>query len=48
MRFDPVFAMSVMGMPFFSLKMLDINEREKVLADLSLIIKKYAETVNQK
>ena len=48
MRFDPVFAMSVMGMPFFSLKILDTNERDKVLADLSLIIQKYAETVNQK
>ena len=48
MRFDPVFAMSVMGMPFFTLKLLDINEREEILAEFSIIIQKYAEIANQK
>ena len=44
MQFDPVFAMGVMGIPFFALKTLTIDERKEVLAELSGVYRKYAET----
>ncbi|MCL2153490.1 MAG: hypothetical protein FWH57_11140 [Oscillospiraceae bacterium] len=48
MKFDPIFTMSVMGIPFFMLKNLNIDERKEVLDDLSAVFREHAATANQK
>ena len=48
MKFDPIFAMGLMGIPFFVLKALSIDERKRVLDDLSAVFRKYSATANQK
>ena len=40
-KFDPMFTLQLMEMPFFSLKSGNIDIRIKVLADLSAVLKKH-------
>jgi hypothetical protein len=42
LQFDPVFTMSVMGIPFFALKSLSIDKRKDVLDELLSVFSKYA------
>ncbi|MCL2147597.1 MAG: hypothetical protein FWH52_07300 [Synergistaceae bacterium] len=48
MKFDPIFTMGVMGIPFYALKTLSIDERKEVLDHLSAVFREYAVTANQK
>ena len=48
MQFDPVFTMGVIGIPFFTLRNLSIDERKEVLSDLSAVYRKHAAASNQK
>ena len=48
MQFDPVFTMGVIGIPFFTLRKLSIDERKAVLADLSDVYRRYDTAANQK
>ena len=45
MQFDPDFTMSFMGIPFFALRELSIDDRKEVLADLSNVYRKHAATL---
>ena len=44
MQCDPVFTMSVIGIPFFAIKTLGADERKEVFADILSVLKKHAAT----
>ena len=48
MQFDPMFTLDVMGIPFYTLRALSIEERKDVLADLSSVFKRHSAVANQK
>ena len=48
MKFDPIFAMGVMGIPFYALKTFSIEERKEVLSVLSCLFREYVVVANHR
>ena len=46
MKFDPVFTMSVMGIPFFKLKQLSVDKRKEVFEDILAVFRKHTAIAN--